>query len=168
MMMMSKLVSAMEGGPRRRARSKRHRPRAVSPRPVIQPNSCDLRKGYGTCRRRSSHVAARTQVLVEKGIVAVDVGLVLGRELLALACRFDLGLRALAVERIELLPNRPAGLAGGQRHCTRIAAEAVTVGAAGQRSDRSPYGQVFSCHRHRADHECLLVSSRCRPNAYEP
>ena len=69
-----------------------------------------------------------------------------------------LRLRALSVERVELLPDRAAALSRRQRCRARIAAEAVAVRASGERGDGSSSRQTHDRPRHRAGHRCPLLS----------
>src|SRR5262245_29488343 len=84
---------------------------------------------------RSSGVTTRAQGLIEHRVVAVNIGLVFGGQLLAGACGLDLGLSALAIEGVELRPDRAAGLSRSQRCCPRIAAEIVALRAPGERGN---------------------------------
>ena len=97
-MMMSKLCSAMAGSALRDAGGDARNARGPGDErrgPAIQANSRALRKARSPRPgQRGSDVAARAQILVEQLVVAVDVGLVRGGELLALARRLDLALRA--------------------------------------------------------------------------
>ena len=77
------------------------------------------------------HVATRAEILVEQQVVAVDIGLVRARQLLALTRRFHFGLRALGVKAVQLLADRAAALSGRQRHGPRIAVLSLP-GAAGK------------------------------------
>src|SRR5262249_37734513 len=81
----------------------------------------------------SSGVTARAQILIEQRVVAVNIALVFGGQLLASARGLDLGLSALAIEGVELRPDRAAGLSRRQRRCPRIAAEIVALRAPGER-----------------------------------
>src|SRR5215471_6315186 len=58
----------------------------------------------------SSDVTTRAQVLVEQPVVAINIGLVFRGELLASARSLNLGLGALAIEGVELGPDRAARL----------------------------------------------------------
>ena len=80
-----------------------------------------------------SDVAASAEILVEQRIVAINVGLRSGRQLLAGGRGLDLGLRSLAVQLVELLTDRAAALSCRKGNGTWIApARAATFGTAGQ------------------------------------
>src|SRR5215813_3861178 len=98
MTMRSKLVSAIEGS-RDGWLGNDNRPRPSGWSLPFQGKSADA--GIAT----NSNVAARPQILVEQIVVAVDIGLRRRRQLFALRRCLDLGLRALAVEPIELLTD---------------------------------------------------------------
>src|SRR5438105_77369 len=103
-------------------------------------------------------MAARTEILIEQIVVAVDIGLRAGRQLLALARGLDLGLRALLVEPVELGADGAAALSTGQRRGARIAV-AIAVRASRKHRDGRSHSQAFQRRRHRAGHECLLHST---------
>src|SRR6185295_11871784 len=116
--------------------------------------------------KAASDVAARAQVLVQKVVIAIDIGLGGGGQLFALGRSLHLGLRASAVEPVELLADRAAALAGGQRPCARIAAITTAVFCTAdkgrQRARQHDHPKRFA---YASGHASLLRSHRVAPPA---
>jgi len=114
----------------------------------------------------TSDVAARAQVLVQKVVIAIDIGLGGGGQFFALGRSLHLSLRASAIEPVELLADRAAGLAGGQRPGARIsaitAAVFCTAGKGRQRPCKHDHPKRFASA---SGHASLLRSHRVAPLA---
>ena len=114
--------------------------------PVIQANSPPSRKaGDARGRPERSGVAARAQVLVEQRVVAVDVGLVLGRRASCPGSPPRPSPACPCGRAVELLPDRPATLPRRQRRWRPDRRLAVAVGTPSERRHDSRRGQMFQC-----------------------
>src|SRR6185312_11548079 len=121
----------------------------------------------GSAAVPASDVAARPQVLVQKVVIAIDIGLGGGGQLLALGRGLHLSLRASAIEPVQLLADRAAALAGGQRPGARIAAIAATAvfrtaNKGRQRPHQHHQPEPFA---YASGHASLLRSHRVAPLA---